>query len=166
MRRYIRTFAPTITAAVLGIGLAILTLCVFSPGCATVQTQPPQATIAHYGADILAGITGYQSLLVKATEGPTPLMTVEKAKPQMDAIRTKLDQAQKLSDLLKAYDTATGAAKTDLVSQINAALSALQVLGVDPTSLPAQLVAEGQKLVANVVNLVNQTKAAIAAGRM
>lgn len=139
-----------------------------STACGPQQANvTPQAAIAHYGSDIVSGLLAYQKIIVAATEATPPVLTVAQATPQMDKIRTGLTRANTLSGLLKQYDAlTTPTAKAGLVPQIQAALTALSTLGLDAATLPAQLVAEGTKLVTNVNNLVATTKAAIATGGM
>lgn len=148
--------------------LALIIALVTLPACGPQNPNvTPQASVAHYATDVLQGLTAYQALLVKATEGPNAPMTVEQAKPQMDKIREGLVQAQKLSGLLKSYDTlTTPTARQGVLPQIQAALTSLSTLGLDAAALPAQLLQEGVKLVNNVSSLVASAKAAIATGGM
>lgn len=125
----------------------------------------PQAAVAHYGADIVSGLLAYQRLIVTATEATPPVLTVAQATPQMDKIRAGLTQAEALSTLLKQYDALTaGAAKSALVPQIQAALTALSTLGLDAATLPAALVAQGTQLVSSVNTLIASAKAAVVTG--
>lgn len=147
--------------------LLVFTLVVF-PACGPQNANvTPQAAVAHYGSDILTGINTYQAFLVKVTEGPMPVLSVEAAKPRMDEIRKGLTEAQKLSELLKRYDAlSTLAEKKTIIGQIQASLSALSALGLDAATLPAQIVAEGTKIVGNINSLIASTRAAVAAGGM
>ena len=150
------------------LALALL-LPLFVVGCGPQNVNvTPQAAVAHYASDLATALTTYQALIVKATEGPTPLLTVAQAQPQMDKIRQGLDQGQRLATLLRQYDAlAPGSTeKTTVAAQVQAALTALSTLGLDAATLPAQLVAEGTRLVTNVNSIIANAKAAVATGGM
>ncbi len=53
-----------------------------------------------------------------------------------------------------------------MATQVQAALTALSTLGLDAATLPAQLVAEGTRLVTNVNSIIATAKAAVATGGM
>lgn len=147
--------------------LTLVCLCLLAvAACGPQQANvTPQAAVAHYGADIVQGLTTYQSFLIKATEGPTPTLTVEQAKPRMDEVRKGLAAAQRLSTLLKSYDSLTTTQeKQAIVPQIQEALNALATLGLDAATLPAQLVNEGTRLANNVASIIAAAKVAISSG--
>jgi hypothetical protein len=128
----------------------------------------PQATVAHYASDIAQALTTYQALVVKATQGMPPLMTVAQAQPRMDEIRKGLDAGQRLATMLRQYDALAPGDSTrgGVASQIQAALTALSTLGLAPATLPAAIVAEGTRLVANINTVIANAKAALATGGM
>lgn len=146
-----------------------LLLPLFVVGCGPQNANvTPQAAVAHYASDLASALTAYQAMIVKATQGTPPILTTAQAQPQMDKIRTGLDKGQQLATLLRQYDAlAPGSAdKKAVATQVQAALTALSTLGLDAATLPAQLVAEGTRLVTNVNSIIATAKAAVATGGM
>lgn len=154
---------------VLIVGLGVAAGLVMLTGCGPQNVNvTPQAAVAHYATDVVSGLTAYQALIVKATEGTPPLLTVAQATPRMNEIRKGLNGGQQLATLLRQYDAlAPGSAERQpLIAQIQAALTALSTLGLEPATLPAAIVGEGTRLVSNVQSIIANARAAVAAGGM
>lgn len=157
-----RKLFNSICSIVLMIAWLPVTAC--GPQNANVQ---PQASIAHYGTDVVNGVSLFQDLIIKASTGPTPIMTTAQAKPYMDKILAFAETAQKLSVALKEYDALTaGVEKQAKAKQVQTILAALGGLGSLANGLPAGIASEAAKLVGNVTDAVASVRSAVAAASL
>lgn len=145
----------------------VLVVSLFVYACAQNPSpgQTPQASIAHYGTDIVNGVGLFQDLIIRSSTGPKPIMTTAQAKPYMDKILVVAGEGQKLSAALKEYDALTaGVARQAKAQQIQTILTAIAASGVSAwaDNLPSSVATEGAKLVSNITTAIAQVKAALA----
>jgi hypothetical protein len=126
----------------------------------------PQAAVAHYGTDVVAGVKEIQGAVIAATDATPPMLTVQQATPIMNTVRTALDRASDLSAALKAYDAASSIADKQnlsgriegLVQAITTAMSRLATGAGAPPQLAQQLAG----LASNVTGTLATIKTALA----
>ena len=147
--------------------LSLAIVVALSPACALRSGGAmPQATIAHYGTNVLEAVQAAQQGVIAMNANQ--LLSDDVTRTVLNGIRDANGVAEKLSVALKVYDAALpGIAQavalrdiSAIVTQFNMAISAAFNI-----ELPTALVAEIQGLIANVNKTILEIQLELAKGR-
>lgn len=122
----------------------VLILCVALVDCRVKTT--PQAAVAHYGTTAARALALYQGAVIRASD--TGLISVDAARPSLDAIRTALATCQSFSSALKVYDAAASSTSAAAVAGFLTTLS--RQVGSIAAVAPAELTAPATVMTASV----------------